>query len=71
MFHGKNRESAVKEIKRILNPEGHAYISLGAPPPFGLVDEVEWGEILEGFNVERGGLYQDLWALVSHKQGIN
>jgi SAM-dependent methyltransferase len=61
----KNRQGAVKEIKRILDPEGHAYISLGAPPPFGLVDEIEWGKILEGFSVERGGIYQDLWALVS------
>lgn len=61
----KNREGAVNEIKRILNPEGHAYISLGAPPPFGLVDEFEWGKILKGFNVEGGGIYQELWALVS------
>jgi SAM-dependent methyltransferase len=61
----KNREGAVNEIKRILNPEGHAYISLGAPPPFGLVDESEWGNILEGFSVEGGGMYQDLWALVA------
>jgi SAM-dependent methyltransferase len=66
----KNREGAVNEIKRILNPEGYAYISLGAPPPFGLVDEIEWGKILEGFNVERGGKYKDMWVLVSLKRGV-
>jgi ubiquinone/menaquinone biosynthesis C-methylase UbiE len=65
----KNREDAVNEIKRILNPEGHAYISLGAPPPLGLVDENEWDKILEGFSVERGGIYKDLWALVSLRPG--
>ena len=66
----KNREGAVNEIKRILIPEGHAYISLGAPPPFGLIDEIEWGKILEGFSVERGGIYKDLWSLVSLKRGV-
>ncbi|MFC2043110.1 class I SAM-dependent methyltransferase [Chloroflexota bacterium] len=65
----QDRESAVNEIKRILKPGGQAYISLGAPPPFGLVDEVEWDKILEGFRVERGGIYKELWALVSHKRG--
>jgi ubiquinone/menaquinone biosynthesis C-methylase UbiE len=65
----KDREGAVNEIKRILNPQGKAYISLGAPPPLGLVDEIEWGKILEGFSVEQGGIFKDLWALVSLKQG--
>lgn len=65
----KNREGAVSEIKRILKTEGHAYISLGAQPPFGLVDEFEWGKILERFRVEGGGNYKDLWVLVSLKQG--
>jgi ubiquinone/menaquinone biosynthesis C-methylase UbiE len=63
----KNREIAVNEIMRILNPEGYAYISLGATPPFGLVDEKEWSKILERFTVERGGNYKDLWVLVSLK----
>jgi SAM-dependent methyltransferase len=63
-----NRDGAVKEIMRILNLEGFAYISLGAPPPLGLVDDIEWGKILEGFRVERGGIYKDLWALVSLKR---
>ena len=65
----QNRESAVNEIKRILKPGGQAYISLGEPPPFGFVDEVEWDKILEGFRVERGGIFKELWALVSLKRG--
>lgn len=62
-----NREGAVNEMKRILTPEGKAYISLGAPPPLGLVNENEWDKILEGFIIEDGGIYQDLWVLVSLK----
>ena len=60
-----SRESAVNEIKRILKPGGQAYISLGARPPFGLVDEAEWDKILEGFRVVRGGIFKELWAVVS------
>jgi ubiquinone/menaquinone biosynthesis C-methylase UbiE len=62
-----DRESAVNEIKRILKPGGLAYISLGGTPPFGLVDETEWNQILEGFKVENGGSYKELWALVSSR----
>jgi len=60
-----DRALAVKEMKRILKPEGHIFISLGAAPPFGLVNKSEWKEILSGFKVEQGGAYKDLWALVS------
>lgn len=63
------RPAAVNEMKRILKPQGHAYISLGAPPPFGLVDEAEWNAILSGFKVEQGGFFKELWAVASVKQG--
>jgi len=64
-----DRETAVSEMKRVLKPQGLAYISLGMVPPFGLVDEAEWGTILNGFSIEDGGNFKDLWALVSLKQG--
>jgi len=63
-----NRESVISEIRRILKPGGRAYISLGAPPPFGLVDEAEWEKILKEFTIERGGRFKDLWAVVSLKK---
>ncbi len=63
-----HRQSAVKEIKRILNPKGHAYISLGFCPPLGYVDKQEWEKILKEFKVERGGIFKEKWALVSLKQ---
>ena len=53
------RAAAVEEMKRILKPEGHAYISLGAESPLGLVDKTEWKEILSGFKVEQGGIVKD------------
>jgi ubiquinone/menaquinone biosynthesis C-methylase UbiE len=63
----EHRQSAVKEIKRILKPTGQAYISLGSYPPFGFVNREEWKKILEGLRVERrGGLIQP-WALVFKK----
>jgi len=61
----EGRQLSVSEIKRILKPEGKAYISLGAGPPFGLVNEEEWKTILEGFKVEKGGSYKEKWAVVS------
>ena len=65
----QDRQLSVKEIKRILKPKGQAYLSLGAGPPFGFVDQAEWETILEGFTVERGGSYKEKWAVVSVKQG--
>ncbi|MGA9398348.1 MAG: class I SAM-dependent methyltransferase [Anaerolineaceae bacterium] len=62
-----DRESAVKEMKRILKPQGLAYISLGAQPPWGLVDEAEWNKILKEFKVKKGGIYKELWVLVALK----
>jgi ubiquinone/menaquinone biosynthesis C-methylase UbiE len=63
-----NRESAVNEIKRIMEPSGKAYLSLGLPPPFGHVNRAEWEKILENFKVERRGGFIQKWALVSPKQ---
>ena len=63
-----DRPKAVEEIKRVLKPNGKAFISLGARPPWGLVDAAEWEEILAGFDVEDGGSYQQLWALVRLKE---
>ena len=63
-----HREAAVNEIKRILKEKGQAYLSLGAGPPFGYVDQEEWEKILKRFRVERGGSYKEKWAVVSVKQ---
>ena len=63
-----HRQLAVNEIKRILKPKGQAYLSLGAGPPFGFVDQAEWENILEGFKIEKGGSYKEKWAVVSVKQ---
>jgi ubiquinone/menaquinone biosynthesis C-methylase UbiE len=59
-----DRPQAVAEMNRILKPGGHAYISLGSPPPFGLVDQAEWQQILSCFTVKQGGSFKELWALV-------
>jgi ubiquinone/menaquinone biosynthesis C-methylase UbiE len=60
-----NRQSAVNEIRRILKPNGLAYLSLGFPPPLGFVDRAEWEKILEGFTVKRRGGFFQKWALAS------
>ncbi len=65
-----DRQLAVKEMKRILKPNGQVYMSLGGSPPFGYVDKVEWEKILEGFKVQRGGSYKEKWAVVSLKQEL-
>ena len=62
------RQQAVSEIKRILKPGGKAYLSLGAAPPFGFVDQPEWEEILAVFKVEQGGSFKEKWVVVSLKQ---
>jgi ubiquinone/menaquinone biosynthesis C-methylase UbiE len=62
-----HRKEAVNEIKRILKPEGRAFLSLGFPYPIGFVNRVEWEKILEEFRVERsGGIFQRC-AMVSVK----
>jgi ubiquinone/menaquinone biosynthesis C-methylase UbiE len=62
------RPSAVNEVKRILKLSGKAYLSLGMNPPFGYVDEAEWESIMQGFTVERGGNFKEMWAIVSLNQ---
>ncbi|UCH42131.1 MAG: class I SAM-dependent methyltransferase [Dehalococcoidales bacterium] len=62
-----HRKEAVSELKRILKETGQAYLSLGAGPPFGYVDQVEWEKVLEGFKVKQGGSYKEKWAVVSVK----
>ncbi|MDH4299849.1 MAG: class I SAM-dependent methyltransferase [Dehalococcoidia bacterium] len=64
----EHRKEVVNEIKRILKRKGQAYLSLGASPPFGYVDQAEWDNILEEFKIEQGGSYKDKWALVSVKR---
>jgi ubiquinone/menaquinone biosynthesis C-methylase UbiE len=64
------RPLAVNEIKRILKPNGQAYLSLGGPRPLGFVNRAEWEKILEGFRVkQRGGFLFGFqkWAVVSTK----
>jgi hypothetical protein len=63
-----DRQLSVSEIKRILKPTGQAYLSLGAGPPFGFVDQAEWENTLEGFRLEQEGSWQKKWAVVSVKQ---
>jgi ubiquinone/menaquinone biosynthesis C-methylase UbiE len=64
-----DRQLAVKEMKRILKPNGQIYLSLGGTPPFGYVDKTEWENLLKGFTVQRGGSYKEMWAVISPKQG--
>jgi ubiquinone/menaquinone biosynthesis C-methylase UbiE len=59
------RHLAVNEIKRILKPSGKAYLSLGMAPPFGYVNQAEWESIMQGFTVERGGSFKEMWAILS------
>lgn len=62
-----DRDSAVEEIKRVMKPSGHAYISLGMAPPWGYVDRSEWSRILSGFKLIEGGDFRQRWALVSKR----
>ncbi len=63
----EDRQLSVSEMKRILKSTGQAYLSLGAGPPFGFVDQEEWEKILKEFRVEQGGSYKEKWAVVSVK----
>ena len=64
----QHHESTVNEIKRILKPEGQAYIAVDRGR-FSYVRESEWERILEGFRIERRGdpKMGDRWAVVSIK----
>jgi hypothetical protein len=64
------RQLSVKEMKRILKSTGKAYLSLGAGPPFGFVDKVEWEKIIQGFRVEQEGSFKEKWAVVSLKEEV-
>ena len=59
------RELAISEIERITKPTGSIFISLGATPPMGYVDEAEWNATIERFNLIKGGNFKEKWALVS------
>lgn len=67
----KNHGLAVKEIKRILKPDGFVYISV-ARGSISYVDDEEWEDILKGFKVEKRSDISlsrgDHWALLSLKQ---
>ena len=66
----KYHEKAVSEVKRILKPDGLAYLSavIGSP---GYVEKNEWERTLEGFVVKDRNEVQtkdDGWAVVMKKQ---
>jgi len=63
-----HHESTVNEIKRILKPQGQAYIAVDRGR-FSYVGESEWEKILEGFKIEQRGdpKMGDRWAVVSIK----
>jgi len=65
----KHHESAVNEIRRILNSRGLAFISVDKGPG-SYVSKAEWENILKGFRVKRRGdpLIGDRWTEVSTKQ---
>lgn len=65
----QDHESAVNEIKRVLKPNGKAFLVAGQGR-MSYVEEGEWEEILEGFEVEQRNYesrWEDSWALVSRR----
>lgn len=65
----KDHDGAVGQIKRILKPEGRAYLSVikfsRSGDPRGVSTE-EWNSLLEGFEtLDRGESLISRWALVS------
>jgi ubiquinone/menaquinone biosynthesis C-methylase UbiE len=68
----QQRESAVNEMRRILKPEGLAYIGV-ARGPWSYVDGSTWEKILEPFKVEErhdGSIwFGERWATVTTRQG--
>ncbi|MFW9807605.1 MAG: class I SAM-dependent methyltransferase [Candidatus Thorarchaeota archaeon] len=65
----QHHESTVKEIKRILKPQGQAYIAV-AKGRFSYVGESKWESILEEFRIEQRGdpKMGDRWAVVFKKK---
>lgn len=68
----RQRDAAVREVKRILKPGGRVYLSV-AKGPWSYVSRTDWEGILDGFRVERKGrqgfVIADRWAVVSRKVG--
>lgn len=65
----QQHESAVKEMKRILKPNGLIYMKV-ARGPWSYMKKAEWYQILEGFKVEQrndGFPAGHRWAVVSKK----
>jgi ubiquinone/menaquinone biosynthesis C-methylase UbiE len=48
----EHQELAIKEMKRILKPDGKAYLTI-AKGPDSYVDDTRWQEILKNFKVEK------------------
>ncbi|MCX6556506.1 MAG: class I SAM-dependent methyltransferase [Candidatus Aminicenantes bacterium] len=66
----KDREEALSEMKRILKPDGLAYVSV-ARGPWSYVDDAAWEKILAGFSVtwrKRSILRTQQAAVVSLKK---
>ena len=66
----QDHQPAINEMKRILKPSGKAYLK-AAKGRMSYVDEAEWEEILEGFEVEQrddGSAWDDRWALVCRER---
>jgi ubiquinone/menaquinone biosynthesis C-methylase UbiE len=66
----QGRESAVGEMKRILKPDGKAFLS-AAKDAMSNISKAEWEKVLEGFRVEEKSeesFFEDRWALVSKKR---
>jgi ubiquinone/menaquinone biosynthesis C-methylase UbiE len=66
----KDREEALSEMKRILKPDGLAYVSI-ARGPWSYVDDVAWEKILAGFAItwrKRSFLRTQQAAVVSLKK---
>ncbi|HTP60386.1 MAG TPA: class I SAM-dependent methyltransferase [Spirochaetia bacterium] len=68
-----DHDGAVRQIKRILHPEGRAYLSvikLARPDDPRGISAQEWERILDSFNVkDRGQSLMTRWALVSPRNG--
>jgi SAM-dependent methyltransferase len=65
----QDHPSATDEIKRVLKPDGKAFLK-AAKGFISYVDKEEWEAILVGFKVEQRNseaLFEDRWALVSNE----
>ena len=65
-----DHESTVKEIKRILKPNGKVFLSV-AKGAMSNISKAEWENVLEGFEVEQKSreiFFEDRWALMAKKR---